>query len=346
MKLVAASIFASILCSVSALAEPDKAIDRILFGSCIKQDRPIPIFEKILEREPDVFVFLGDNIYADTTDMAVMREKYAKLGADAGFKRLAESCEILATWDDHDYGVNDGGADYPKRAEAQREFLDFWNVPVDSPRREREGIYHARIIGPEGKRVQFIMLDTRYFRSPLKTGERRVGGKYYPDNSPELTMLGAAQWRWLEEQLRQPADLRIIGTSVQFVAEAAGQETWSNLPLQRQQLLDLIAKTKANGVLFISGDRHWADLSAQTDGDAPYPIYDLTSSALNQIHPRGTPTENRFRIIDETYHKENFGEIEIDWDKGGIDLRIRDLEGDVRIQRTVAIKDLSHSDSR
>ncbi|MEM7013546.1 MAG: alkaline phosphatase D family protein, partial [Verrucomicrobiota bacterium] len=239
MKLVSTSIIFSILCSAPALADPDKAINRILYGSCIKQERPIPIFERILEREPDVFVFLGDNIYADTTDMEVMREKYAKLGADEGFKRLAASCEILATWDDHDYGVNDGGAEYEKRGEAQIEFLDFWKVPADSPRRDREGIYNARIIGPEGKRVQFIMLDTRYFRSQLKAGERRVGGKYYPDDNPELTMLGDAQWRWLEEQLLQPADLRIIGTSIQFVAGAAGQETWSNLPLQRRQLLDL-----------------------------------------------------------------------------------------------------------
>lgn len=340
MKLIAVSILFSFLFSASASANPDKVIERVLFGSCIKQEQPIPIFETILARKPDVFVFLGDNIYADTTDMAVMREKYAKLGDNPGFKRLAESSEILATWDDHDYGVNDGGADYPKRAEAQREFLDFWNVPADSPRRDREGVYDAKIYGPAGKRIQFITLDTRYFRSPLKTGERRVGGKYYPDESPKLTMLGDAQWKWLEEQLRQPADLRIVSSSIQFVAEAAGQETWSNLPRQRQQLLDLVTKTKANGVVFISGDRHWSDLSAQTDDGAPYPIYDLTSSALNQIHPRGTPTENTYRIIEETYHQPNFGEIIIDWEKGELTLQIRDIEGKVRIEKGVELREL------
>ncbi|MFT5468599.1 MAG: N-acyl-D-aspartate/D-glutamate deacylase [Verrucomicrobiales bacterium] len=342
MKVIAASIFFSLLGLASA--EPDTAINRVLFGSCIKQDQPIPIFDAILDHKPDVFLFLGDNIYADTTDMAVMREKYAKLGANAGFQRLMAECPILATWDDHDYGVNDGGAGFSKRVDAQREFLDFWSVPADSPRREREGIYNARIVGPEGKRVQFIMLDTRYFRNPLKTGEPRVGGRYYPDDDPKLTMLGRAQWDWLEEQLRQPAELRIIGSSIQFVPEASGQEAWSNLPRQRQQVLDLIAKTKANGVVFISGDRHWADLSVQTDDGAPYPIYDLTSSALNQIHPRGTPTENRFRVIDETYHKENFGEIEIDWEKGKLALRIRNLEGDVRIEKSVSLKTLAIDD--
>ena len=85
----------------------EKPLSRILFGSCVKQDRPMPIFEKIADERPDLFIFLGDNIYADTTDMDVMREKYAKLKADAGFARLLRTCPVMATWDDHDYGAND-----------------------------------------------------------------------------------------------------------------------------------------------------------------------------------------------------------------------------------------------
>ena len=183
----------------------------------------MPILDTIREHSPDIFVFLGDNVYADTEDMAVMKAKYAKLGESAPFQRLIESCRVLATWDDHDYGVNDGGADYPKRVESQQQFLDFWNEPADSPNRKRPGIYTAKIYGPEGKRVQVIVLDTRYFRSPLKKGDKRVGGSWVPDDTPDKTMLGDAQWQWLEEQLRRPAEVRVIASSIQFIAEDAGQ---------------------------------------------------------------------------------------------------------------------------
>jgi len=136
--------------------------------------------------------------------------------------------------------------------------------------------------------TQVILLDCRTFRGPLKTGERRVGGPYYPDPNPEIPMLGEAQWAWLETQLRQPAEVRIVATGIQFIAEAAGQETWSNLPGERRRMIDLIAKTQANGVIFVSGDRHWADLSVQTEG-VPYPLFALTvDGKLPHMGP-GTP---------------------------------------------------------
>lgn len=334
--LLAALVFTGV---VVGAEEP--IVSRILFGSCMKQDHAAPIFETILARDPDAFIFLGDNIYADTEDMDTMAAEYAKLNSNKAFAELTRSCPVFATWDDHDYGVNDGGAAYPKREEAQRVFLDFWREPDDSPRRKRRGIYDSIVLGPEGKRVQIILLDTRYFRGPLKTGERRVGGPYYPEENPEVTMLGGDQWSWLEEQLRQPAEVRIIASSIQFIAEAAGQETWSNLPRERQRLIDLIARTGAKGVVFISGDRHWAELSAQVV-DVPYPIYDLTSSSFNQVHSRGTPTTNRHRVIPKTYHRENFGEIHIDWEKSPreVQLRVLDLKGEVRIEKAIEVGDL------
>jgi alkaline phosphatase D len=316
-------------------------MSRILFGSCVKQDQPMPIFETIVVENPELFIFLGDNIYADTTDMDVMRLKYAKLKADEGFARLLGSCPVLATWDDHDYGANDAGADYVMRVESQRIFVDFWGDAADSPRRTRPGVYDAHVYGPRGKRLQVILLDTRYFRGPLVKGERRVGGPYYPSDDRSIPMLGEAQWKWLEKQLRRPADVRIIASSIQCVPESAGQETWSNLPHERQRLFDLIARTKASGAFIISGDRHWSELSVATDS-TPYPIYDLTSSSFNEVHPRGTPTENRYRAEPTTYHKENFGSIQIDW--GGDDpqvvLRVQDSGGKVIIERTVKLSEL------
>jgi len=329
-----------ILCQQFAFAE-DEPLTRILFGSCIKQEKPIPILETIIAREPEAFLFLGDNIYADTEDMAVMREKYASLKSAAGFMELLETCPVMAVWDDHDYGVNDAGADYPKRAEAQKVFVDFWGDAPDSPRRQRPGVYDSQIFGPEGKRVQVILLDTRYFRGPLKKGERRVGGKYYPGDDSSIPMLGEAQWKWLEAELKKPAEIRLIGSGIQIVPEASGQETWANLPHERQRLFDLIAKTKAEGVVLLSGDRHWSEFSCATE-KTPYPIYDFTSSSLNQIHPRGTPTENQFRVSETTFHKENFGEIEIEWkgEETSMNVSIRDITGSNVFSREVRLSEL------
>ncbi len=337
----------SVLCvaSVTQSALSEEPLTHIHFGSCVKQTQPMPIFETIVQDRPEVFLMIGDNIYADTEDMEVMREKYAQLNADPGFSLLRASCPILATWDDHDFGRNDAGVEYPKKREAQKIFSDFWGDPLNSPRRQREGVYEAHVVGPEGQRVQIILLDTRYFRGPLKTGERRVGGRYYPNEDPTVPMLGEQQWQWLEEQLKVPAELRIIASSIQFIAEAAGQETWANLPAEHQRLIDLIKKTEAAGVVFLSGDRHWSDLSVQREG-VPYPLYDLTSSSLNQPHKRGTPTDNRYREIEKTYHQANFGVIEIDWsaEDPTLDLRIQDLGNQTRIQKRILLSELQPAD--
>ena len=323
-------------------ALPQPALSRVIFGSCIKQDRPMPILQTIADQTPELMIFLGDNIYGDTEDMDVLQAKYDKLGADAGFQRLTQSCPTLATWDDHDFGVNDGGADYSKRNESEAIFENFWLGEKKTRARERPGIYDVRFFGPVGQRLQVIMLDTRYFRSPLKAGEKRVGGSWMPDDDPSKTMLGEAQWNWLETQLNQPAELRIIASSIQFLAEDAGQETWPNLPRERQRMLDLLTATRASGVLFISGDRHWSELSALDDG-APYRLLDLTSSSFNQVHPRGTPTTNRFRHLPSTYHRENFGVISIAWDQPDpmVTLEIRDLAGDVQLKHDVSFTELA-----
>jgi alkaline phosphatase D len=325
----------------SAPADDSRPVSRILFGSCLKQNDSSPIFGTMLEHLPDLLLFLGDNIYTDTFDMGEMEAKYAVLGANPDFQKLRAAVPVHATWDDHDYGVNDGGAEYTPRDEAQRIFVDFWKDAADSPRRSRPGVYESAIHGEPGRRVQVLMLDTRYFRGPLKKGEKRLGGSWVPSDDPSITMLGEAQWAWLGEELKKPAEVRLVVSSIQLVASAAGQETWANLPIEQKRFYDLIAKTKANGVIVLSGDRHWAELSVEREG-VPYPVRDLTSSSFNQLHERGTPTENSKRALPDTWHRENFGEVAIDW-KGEdtvVQLRVRDLKGKVVIEEAVALREL------
>jgi alkaline phosphatase D len=211
-----------------AAADDKKPLSRIAFGSCIHQDRDQAIWGPLVGARPELFLFLGDNIYADTQDMARLRKMYARLGAQPGYKKLLAACPVLATWDDHDYGTDDSGGDYPKKKESQQAFLDFFGVPKDSPRRKREGVYHAAVFGPPGQRVQVILLDTRYHRSPLKKDTKRPRnlGQYVANDDPGATLLGAEQWKWLGEQLKAPAELRLLCSSTQLVAEDHGFEKW------------------------------------------------------------------------------------------------------------------------
>jgi alkaline phosphatase D len=250
---------------------------------------------------------------------------------------------VLATWDDNDYGLNDGGAEFPHKEQSQALFADFWDIPSDDPRRWRPGIYYAETFGPEGKRVHVILLDTRYFRSPLKpSDEPGAPGKerYLPDPDPTKTMLGEAQWEWLGEQLRKPADLRLIVSSMQVLANGHGWEKWGNLPAERQKLFDLVAETGANGVVLLSGDRHIGGFYKWTDS-VPYPLYEITSSGLNKFYAAAEEAgPNRIGAV---YGKPNFGTIDIDWWADEIILAVRDMNGTARRETTIRISDLRAS---
>lgn len=296
-----------------------------------------PMLDRFLGMNFDLAVLLGDNVYADTTNMLVMERKYRAMKESPFWQALRRKAPLMATWDDHDMGGNDAGADYPFKEPSQKLFMDFLDEPNDSPRRTQPGVYSARIFGPPGKRVQVILLDTRYFRSRLATGENHVvpsGGRYIPHPDTNTTLLGPAQWAWLEQRLREPAELRILGSSIQFISEFSGAEAWANFPHEKRRLLELIAKTDACSLIVISGDRHWAELS-RLDRPGNYPLYDLTSSALTQVHPRGTPTPNIYRD-GPTWHQPNVGMITINWKSKpapSVILQLFDVDGQVRIEK-------------
>lgn len=324
---------------------PDGPLTRIAFGSCAHQDKPQPVWDAVLAYRPDLFVFAGDNVYGDVTsaDLAELKAAYAKADTVEGYRRVRASVPVMAVWDDHDFGRNDAGAAFPYKAETQRLFADFWQLPPDDPRRRREGVFDARTIGPAGKRVQMILLDTRYFRSPLKrTDQHGAPGKerYLPDPDPTKTMLGEAQWRWLAERLREPADLRVLVSSIQVLAEGHGWERWGNFPHERRRLLDLIRSTGANGVVLLSGDRHFGALYRETKG-VPYPLTEITSSGINMVTPHHDPAKepgpNR---LGERFTEANFGTVDIDWTARTVTLSVVDQAGTPQRQATVRLDEL------
>lgn len=332
---------------LSGCALPDNHFTTIAFGSCAEQDQPQPIWEAVIANRPDRFVFLGDNIYGDTRDMAILRAKYAQLGAQPGFQRLRASTSIVATWDDHDYGANDAGAEYPMKVASKEIFLDFFGEPADSERRLRDGgIYTAYVDGAPGRRVQIILLDTRWDRSPLRRvspalyelRKRFFIGPYTASRGPGVRLLGEEQWRWLAEELRRPAEVRIIATSIPFLQEGTGWEGWSNFPDERGRLIDLITRTDANGVIFITGDTHRGQFSKLTRG-APYPFWEVNSSGLTRNYNRPVPDRNR---LGDYYGEDNFGLIRIAWDEPDpeITLQIRNVENEIVLQNTIRLSEL------
>jgi len=349
------------LAATAVQATPDphpqstRTLTRIAFGSCAKSDKPQPIWDAVLASEPDLFIFLGDNVYLDTRDPAVMRRKYAELAAQPGFQKLKATVPILAIWDDHDFGENDAGADYPMKEESRRLFLDFFGVPADSPRRTRDGIYTSHVFGPEGRRVQIILPDLRWNRTPLVSLE--LGGQDYDAwvekqaeaskptpgpyaRNPELaaTQLGETQWRWLEEQLSVPADIRVFGSSLQVLADFAGWEGWINFAHDHQRLFAAIRDKKSNGLLCLSGDTHYGEIS-RLDVNTPYPIWDITSSGLTEVWPVTPPNALR---VGEVFREQNFGLLTVGWDGGGptVLAQVRDVKGTVRLEQAIRIAEL------
>ncbi len=318
-------------------AQVRRPLTRVALGSCAEQADSQPIWDAILAYKPELFIFAGDNVYGDfdTPDGGPLRKAYATADALAGYNKLRDSVSHLAVWDDHDYGLNDGGGDFPYKALAKDLFLDFWKVPANDVRRTREGIYDSRIIGPRGMRVQIILLDMRWFRSPLKpTDQRGAPGKerYVPDPDPAKTMLGAAQWTWLAEELRKPAELRLLVSSIQVLAEGHGWERWGNFPLERQKLIDTIRQSRAAGVVLLSGDRHVGAIYREAPTDMP-PLYEMTSSGINKAFSAAKePGPNRLGAL---YAAPNFGVIDIDWWARRVALSLRDEAG--TRQRTVDI---------
>ena len=348
----AVTLLLAINAGSAAALEPDPAmtIRRIAAGSCIRQDKPQPIWRAVAAFAPDVLLLLGDNIYGDSEDMAVLRVKYEALAADPGFGPLRARVPIVAVWDDHDYGANDAGREYPRRRESQQVFLDFFGVAADSALRRQEGIYRSLVVGPPGQRVQFICLDTRFHRSPLATipkSERRRGeGPYGPTDDPDATVLGAEQWRWLAGVLTEPAELRIVLSSIQVAATEHHWEQWGNFPAERARLLRTVRESGARGLVVVSGDRHSAEISriAPAADTLDYPLYDLTASSLNQPQSSGRPDEPNRHRLGPRFRAPNFGTLEIDWgDAAGpvVTLAIRDAGGGVVHAERVPLAELA-----
>lgn len=324
----------------SAPLDAGATLTRIAFGSCLKQGDPMPILDAVMAAEPQLMVLLGDNVYGDVQDltdpaMPELVAAYSELAARDRFTALRRDIPLLTVWDDHDYGLNDAGGAFPLKRQAEEIFADAWALPADDPRRARPGVYTSATIGPEGRRVQLILLDTRYFRDPLRpTDAQGAPGRerYAPKADEDAQMLGARQEAWLADVLREPADLRILVSSVQVIADGHGWEAWRMLPAARARLYRLIAEAGADNLVIVSGDRHLGGFY-RNDEAAPFPLVEMTSSSLNAPQSRWrerdgiTAVEAGPKRLGDPVYEANFGEIAIDWEARTLTMTLRGEDG-------------------
>lgn len=308
-------------------------LTRIAFGSCNHQSAPQHMWAQIASQNPQLFLMIGDNVYGDNgwdadAGLESLRRSYALQAAHPEFRDFRARFPMMATWDDHDFGLNDAGGSFPFRRWAEELFETFWGS--SDAVRARPGVYESSITGPVGKRVQVILLDTRYFRSDLKrmawSKDRPPLGSYLPDDSADKTVLGEAQWAWLAQELAKPAELRIVVSSTQVITDAHQFEGWTNLPAERKRLYDMLRGRAASGLVLLSGDRHAAGIYKADHGGET--IWELTSSSLNLAFgddiERATQREPDPARVTKFFPIENYGLVDIDWKTRQLTMTLKD----------------------
>ncbi len=290
---------------------------RIAFGSCNKVGHPQPLWSVISESVPDLWIWLGDIIYADTENMDSMKAMYNRQKNLTEYKTFAQKTPIVGIWDDHDFGKDNGGKDYLRKKESQQLLLDFLDEPQNNPRRKQEGVYTSYVYRFHENSIKVILLDTRYFRD---------------DPGEESDILGETQWAWLENELAtDSADVTILESSIQILPRDHWREKWSRFPKSRDRLLKLLKQYHKPGLILISGDRHYGEISKYEEEGLS--LYEITSSGLT--HHKWSIwfylglENNRYRL-GEPWVDLNFGLIDIDFKRKNIILYIVDQNGFIR----------------
>ena len=297
----------------------------IAFGSCNRVDRPNLFWDDIAALEPDLWIWGGDNIYADTDDMDRMKAMYIEQQKQPGYARLVRTVPVIGTWDDHDYGLNDGGIEFEAKRESQQLLLDFLGVPEDSPRRSREGVYSLHEYTKGKLEVKVFVLDTRYFRTALAKGEGKK--RYKPTEDSMQSMLGMDQWAWLEKELKtSTADFNIIVSSIQFISNEHGFEKWANMPGELEKMESLISNSGAQGVIFLSGDRHISEFSRKQLQGMRYPLWDFTSSGMTHSYSSFSGEPNPYRV-GKVESGKSFGVLRLSSEGKSAHFEIRGDEG-------------------
>ncbi|QHI36274.1 hypothetical protein IMCC3317_16340 [Kordia antarctica] len=314
---------------------------KIALGSCsfineTKDDRPNPyggkyqIFDAILAKNPDLMLWVGDNMYLRTPDFMTetgIRHRFRHTRATPELQALLGSVHHYATWDDHDYGPNDGDRSYVNKKITENTFNKYW------------GNLNTNAAGNGGvtqhfawNDVEVFMLDDRYHRAPNR------------DPNDDRAYLGKQQLDWLIDALtNSSATFKIIVNGGQVISDVAKFENYAMYPTERAKLLQRLHDSKIEGVFFISGDRHHTEISRLEREDA-YPLIDITCSPLTAGTHKARDEGNTLQVKDKTFYNRNFGIIDVSGKRKErtLLLTIYDSDGKKAIDYTIKAQDLRY----
>tara|TARA_B100000700_G_scaffold216102_1_gene237560 strand:+ start:1133 stop:2452 length:1320 start_codon:yes stop_codon:yes gene_type:complete len=255
------------------------------------------IYSNILDKNPDFMIWLGDNVYFREPDASRtgVYHRYSHDRALPELQPLLGSVHHYAIWDDHDYGPNNSDRSFIYKDITLQAFKEFWANP--SYGIENNGGITTQFMWSD---VEFFLLDNRFFRSPQNRQHT------YKE------ILGKEQLEWLIDALTSSqATFKIIAIGGQVLNSEKIYENYINWEDEHSVLLDLIEKEKIEGVVFISGDRHFSEVSKMPRYDS-YPLHDFTVSPLTSGYCDICEGEkNRYRIKDSAVFQRNFATIKV-----------------------------------
>ena len=274
---------------------------KIAFGSCARiQAHPVqPIWDAVAAAQPDMFLWLGDNVYHDTLEPRIMDEMWRMQRNVPNLQPILRSVSNLAIWDDHDFGLNDHDRENPVKEAALASFTKYWANPAaglpDAP-----GVFFKHAFGP----VDLFMTDGRYYRDPNEA----------PDENGK-TFLGARQMQWLKDELRSSrAAFKLIACGSGWSnAKGPGGDSWAACLSERNALFDFIRDERIAGVVLLSGDTHVGELNAIPWSErGGYDLYDLVSSPLAQETEASWVARRPEIRIRQVYARDvNFGLLQV-----------------------------------
>jgi alkaline phosphatase D len=290
---------------------------RIAFGSCVRvqfDDRQ-HVFDAITALEPDLFLWLGDNIYADSDSEAAHLDMYGRQRAVESLQPLLRSVPQLAIWDDHDFGYNDSDRTNPVKGMTLRLFRQWWANPAagtpDTP-----GVFFKHGFGP----IDIFMLDGRYYRD-----------KPSDPDTPGKTMLGAGQKAWLKRELKASrATFKILASGTGWSAAEHEGDSWAKYLHERDEILDYIRDNRITGCFGISGDVHMGEANCVPWSEkGGYDFYDLVSSGLAQtLSPKFIDQNPEVRLRAPWVGSANFGLLEFSFaPEPVVEMSVRNIMG-------------------
>ncbi len=291
------------------------------FNGIIKPFTSLKIFKYMQQDSADFMLWLGDNLYYifDYHSYKGQLKRNIKTRTKNKLNTFLNSKQQYAIWDDHDYGSNNSGASFSAKESSLNVFQQFWS----NPKNDTFNYYTF-----QKQDCSFFMLDDRY------------------NKENKDIILGNTQLDWLKnELLKSTATFKFIGIGIQALNPVSTLECFYKSEKEYLELISFIKEHHISGIIFISGDRHHAELMKINENDL-YPLFDFTTSPLTmypiKISKKSSEYINPNKVKDTYYPSYNYGKISISGttDNRKCTIELKDKTGNAIWNYVISASDL------